>query len=124
MNWKKALGFGVLIWVIMFVVFSILVGYGLMTSEETGWGLWSIVALIIMLLVTYVAARNIAPGNYGLALGYGVVFAVVGIILDYFISTKFVPNMFSAMSYWVSYIILALVPLSAVKKTVVQNSQM
>lgn len=119
MNWKKALGFGALIWVVMFIVISILVGYGLVTSNDSGWSLWSIVTLAVTVLVTYLAARNVAPVSYSQAISYGLVFAVVGIILDYFISTRFAPNIFSSLSYWVSYLILALVPLSVVNKSAV-----
>jgi hypothetical protein len=120
MNWKKALGFGALIWIIMFVVISVFVGYGWVTSDESGWSMWSILTLAVTVLVTYFIARKIAPASYGLALGYGVAFAVVGIILDYFISTRFAPNIFSSTSYWMSYIILALTPLSVVKKATEQ----
>lgn len=116
-NWKKALGLGVLVWIIMFVVYSVLIGYGLMSSEESGWTLWGIVAIIITLLVTYFAARKVAPESYSIAFGYGLVFAVVGIILDYFITIKFAPNVFSSTAYWISYLLLAVTPLSVVKRS-------
>ncbi len=111
MNWKKALGFGALIWVIMFITISALVGYGLSTDA-----MFTIVVTIISLVVAYLAARNLAPNGYGLAILYGLIFAVVGIVLDFLISQRFAPDMFSSAYYWLSYLLIVLVPLLAVKK--------
>ena len=114
-NWKKALGFGALIWIIMFVVISALVAYG---APSGGLSMtWNVVVTVISLAVAYLCARNVAPKSYSVALGYGLVFAAVGIILDFLISQRFAPGMFSSMAYWVSYILLVFVPLLAVKKT-------
>jgi hypothetical protein len=111
MNWKKAIGFGVLVWIVMFVVISAFVSYGI-TSGMT----MTVVATAVSLVVAYVAARNIAPESYGMALWYGLVFAAVGIVLDFLISQRFAPGMFSNVSYWVNYLLVVLVPMLAVKK--------
>ena len=110
-NWKKALGFGALIWVIMFITISALVGYGLSSDS-----MFTIVVTAISLVVAYLAARNLAPNGYYLAIQYGLIFAAVGIVLDFLISQKFSPDMFSSAYYWLSYVLIALVPLLAVKK--------
>ena len=115
MNWKKALGFGVLIWVVMFILISIFIAYNMTVGL-----LVNAVVTIVTLVVAYFLARNIAPSGSGIALKYGLVFAVVGIVLDYLISQKFAPGMFASVWYWVYYVLLLLVPLLAVKKTMVQ----
>jgi hypothetical protein len=124
MNWKKALGFGALIWVIMFVVISVFVAYGAVSGNLSM--TFGVAATVISLVVAYFAARNLAPKNYSFALGYGLIFAVVGIILDFLISQKFAPDIFSSVPYWLNYVLLVLVPILAVKKVpaqVVESAQ-
>jgi len=110
-NWKKAIGFGVLIWIIMFVTASIFVAYGVQSGT-----VMSLVILLVTLLAAYFCARNLVPTRCGQALGYGLVFAVIGIVLDFVISSRFVGGMFSSMWYWVSYALVVLTPCIAVKK--------
>ena len=122
MSWKKALGFGALIWAIMFVVVSILVAYGFVASGG-GSTLFSWLLAILSLVVTYVAAMYIAPKSSMEAIQYGLVFAVVGIILDFLISQRFAPGMFSSVPYWVTYVLMVFVPLLGVKKMPAQMGQ-
>jgi len=124
MNWKKALGFGTLIWIIMFIMISVFVAYGLMSGNLSM--TLGVAVTIISLIVAYFATRNLAPKSYGLALVYGLVFAAVGIVLDFLISQKFAPDMFSSVFYWLSYFLLIIVPMLAVKKVpaqVLESSQ-
>ncbi|KKT01264.1 MAG: hypothetical protein UW07_C0039G0009 [Candidatus Nomurabacteria bacterium GW2011_GWF2_43_8] len=115
MNWKKALGFGVLIWIVIFVLASAFMAYGL----ESG-TLFNVLLTILCLISIYIVARYIAPASYGIALQYGLAFAVIGIVLDYLITAKFAPYIFSSVYYWVGYVLSVFVPLLAVKKTMVQ----
>ena len=119
-NWKKGILFGLLIWAIMFVVVSILVAYKMPQTL-----LFTIIVTVASLVAGYLCAKNIVPKNYMEALEYGVIFAIVGIILDFLISKRFAPDIFISISYWVSYILIMLVPLLTVKKmrTEPQNPQ-
>lgn len=121
MNWKKALGFGALVWIIMFIVVSIFIAYGAPSGELPS--PLNIVLTIISLVTVYIVSRYLALGNYNMALGYGLVFAVVGIVLDFLISQRFAPGMFSSVYYWVSYLLIVFVPLLAVKKVPEQVQQ-
>ncbi len=112
MNWKKALGFAVLIWIAVFVIASIFVALGMPSGSMT----FNLILAVLSLVVVYLAAKRIAPATSGIAIQYGLIFAVVGIILDFIITTKFAPNIFSTTSYWVSYILGVFVPIFAVKK--------
>ncbi len=113
MNWKKAIGFGVLIWVIMFVVVFVFAVLNMPFNTTT-----DILMTIIVLLVVYILARYATPKTYGTALGYGLVFTAVGIIIDFLVNTIFASGMLGLNNiyYWISYALVALVPLLAVKK--------
>ena len=117
MNWKKSLGFGALIWAIMFVVISFLVAYKLVESGG-GSTVMSVVLIIVSLVLAYLFAKNVSPKNMTEAMSYGLTFAVVGIVLDFIISQRFAPGMFNSVYYWISYVLMVFVPMLAVKKTV------
>ncbi len=119
-NWKKGLGFGAIVWAIMFIVVCILLAYKMPQNM-----LFTVITTVITLIAVFFLAKNIAPKNYMEALKYGVVFAVVGIILDFLISRMFAPNIFNEVYYWVSYLLIILVPLLTVKKLKIesQNTQ-
>ncbi len=111
MNWKKAIGFGVLLWIIMFVVVSVLVGFDVYKY------LWvQVVAAIIAGVVSLVLAGYVKPHKAGLALGYGLTWVIVGIILDLIITTRFDPTVFSSWILWLGYALVLLAPLLKVRK--------
>jgi len=114
MNWKKALMFGALVWIIMFVVVSIFIAYGAPSGSLSM--TLNIIVTVIGLVAVYLVVRYLAPQSYSIAIQYGLVFAVIGVVLDFLISQKFAPGMFSSIFYWVSYVLVVLVPLLAVKK--------
>ncbi len=112
MNWKKGVWFALLLWIIMFVVASIFVAFGVSS------GAWmSIIMLAIIAVLAFVFAGYVSPKTTGQAFSYGLLWAIVGIFLDYVISNKFVPDMFASTYYWVSYLLVVLVPFLAIKKT-------
>jgi len=116
LNWKKALGFGVLVWIIMFVVISTLVAYQVVPSGG-GSTMMSIAMVVVSLVIVYLFAQFfVAPKSPTEAMQYGLVFAVVGIILDLLVSQRFAPGMFASVVYWVNYILMIFVPLLVVKK--------
>ena len=110
-NWKKGLGFGIIVWAVMFIVVCILLAYKMPQNM-----LFTVIVTAITLVAVFFFAKNIAPKNYVEALEYGVVFVIVGIILDFLISRMFAPNIFKEVSYWVSCLLVALIPLLTVKK--------
>jgi len=118
MNWKKGILFGLLVWAIMFIVVCVLLAYKMPQNM-----LFTIITTIITLVAVYFLVRNIAPKSYLEAIEYGLIFAVIGIILDFLISKRFAPDIFVSVSYWVSYVLVVLVPLLTVKKMASTESQ-
>ena len=113
LNWKKGIMFGALVWAVMFIVVCILLAYKMPQNM-----IFSVIVTAISLLAVYFLAKNIAPKSFGQAIKYGLIFAIVGIILDFLISSKFAPNIFDSMSYWISYLLIVFVPMLAVKKNI------
>ena len=99
----------------MFVVISVLIAYEVIASNEMSTSL-SVALTLLSLVLVYVAARYIVPQGMSEALQYGLAFAVVGVVLDFLISAKFAPDMFSSALYWIGYALIIFVPLLAVKK--------
>jgi hypothetical protein len=112
MNWKKGILFGVVVWAIMFVIACIFVAYKVPSNST----FFNIVLTVLSAIAILIVAGFVAPKNAGQALGYGILFAVVGIILDFLISSKFAPGMFRSSYYWLSYILVIILPLFRVKR--------
>ena len=111
MNVKNTLVFGAVIWVIMFAVASAFAGY------KVGDQLWAqIIIMLATAAVAYLFARPAAPHSAASALLFGVIWAALGLVLDYIISRKFAPGLYSQWPYWVSYALIVLAPLLAIKK--------
>ncbi len=112
MNWKKGVIFGVLIWILMFVIVSIFVGFKIYGST------WMhIITAIIAGAISYVFAGKIKPNKAKLALSYGLAWVLIGVILDALITMRSNPAIFSSRSLWLGYILVLLAPLLQVKKS-------
>lgn len=105
-NWTRGLGYGALIWLILFALTSALVGFEAMNTFN-GQALTMSVAAIL----TYGLSYSIRPVDGYHAFGYGFLWAVVGILLDLVITFQFNPAVFSTWQYWVSYALVLFVPM-------------
>jgi hypothetical protein len=110
-NWKKAIGFGVLLWVLMFVIVSIFVAFKIV--DLTG---MNIVIAIIAGLISLILAGYVKPDKASTALSYGLSWVVIGIILDAVVTLRFNPAIFTDWSLWLGYVLVLLAPVSKVKK--------
>lgn len=111
MDWKKAIGFGALLWLILFAVASLFVGFKVM---ETLWA--RVVIVVISGALAYVLAGKIKPTKAAVALQYSGVWVVTGLVLDAIITTRFAPAVFQDWSLWLGYALVLLIPLAQVKK--------
>ena len=110
MNWKKAIGFGILIWLIMFALVSATLGWYDM--------LWfKIVLAIIAGIISLILAGYVKPSSMGKALAYGLVWVIIGVILDLIITMRFNGGIFSEWTLWLGYVLVLLAPALRVKKS-------
>ena len=108
-SWAKALGFGLLIWMIMFISAAILL-LGLKFSLSVG---TLLVLSIIAGLVSYSFGNVVDPQNATQALGYGTVWAATGLLLDLLVSNQQQPGIFQIWAYWLGYALVLFMPLTA-----------
>ena len=104
-NWYKALGFGLGIWAIAFGLVAVAFGLGIFASVWTQVGIAAIIAV-----VTYAFASGTRADNLGQALGYGAVFAAVGIALDLIVSQQLVSGLFGLWTYYLAYAAILFAP--------------
>ena len=109
MNWRKAIGFGAALWVIMFALVSALIAFKLYPS-------YPILAAVLGGVVSYVLAGYAKPASNNEALSFGATWVVVGVALDWLITTRFSPAIFGMWTLWLGYGLVLLVPLLRVKK--------
>jgi len=104
-NWLKAISFGIMIWAIMFALTWATIGLGIFGS------VWTQVALAVIAgIASYTFAMNTKASDMGPALGYGAMFAVIGIVLDLIISRVFVAGLFSLWTYYLAYAAILFAP--------------
>ncbi|MDE2399983.1 MAG: hypothetical protein KGL67_03175 [Patescibacteria group bacterium] len=105
-NWTKALGFGALIWLIMFALVSAFVGFNIYEAL-----LSKIIFVLAAGLLSYLCVRNVKTASLGRAFEYGLTWVAVGVVLDLLVSMQFNPTMLLAWEYWVSYAFILFVPM-------------
>jgi hypothetical protein len=105
-SWAKAIGYGVSIWLVMFIIAAILVsGMSVALSNGT----WLTLAIVAG-IVSYLFALGTEAATSAQALGYGLAWAVVGMILDAIISRRFQSNIFGLWEYYFGYALVLLAP--------------
>lgn len=115
MSWKKVLGFGVLLWIIMFVLVSAFLAFKFYPPKGPSW--MAIVMAVVSGVIAYIFAGKLKPASLGQALGYGIFWVVVCVILDFLITKQFENTIFSQWTIWLSYLLVLLAPLLQVTKT-------
>ncbi|OGG59978.1 hypothetical protein A2765_00745 [Candidatus Kaiserbacteria bacterium RIFCSPHIGHO2_01_FULL_56_24] len=108
MGWlTRAVGWGVVIYAVMYLVWSGLVIYGLSL------GLLSLAIRIITLaLITTIAARSLRRADWKDILPFSISWAIVAAILDAVFLVPFSGwELYASWSVWVGYALVAIVPL-------------
>src|SRR3990167_5360447 len=111
MNIGKSVGLGVVCWVIMLVAMFLFVA--LKQGDSV---VFQLLSAVIGGIAAYWLAGYLKPETMGTALGYGVVFVVVGVILDWLISERFMDGILSMWTTWFGYVLVLLAPLMKVGK--------
>ena len=111
MKWKKAFAGGALLWVLMFVIISIFVGFGIYQYSLVVW-----LGAIIAGAISFIMAGWVEPDSYGQAFGYGLVWVIVALILDWIVTARFSPDIFSESALWLGYLLVLLAPQLRVNK--------
>lgn len=106
MNWKKGMGFGVLLWIIMFVVVSIFIAFD---AYEGQW-ISELLITIIGGVVAYVLAGFLKLKTTQDAFQTGLIFVVTSLILDAVITLRFNGQIFLTIWLWISYLLVLLAP--------------
>lgn len=112
MNWKKAAGFGILLWLIMFAFVSAFLSFYTFTWMR-------ILCAFVAGVISFVLAHYARPTSAGQALGYGLSWVIVGVILDLLITMRFNATFFTDMYLWLGYLLAFLAPLLRIKKSAV-----
>jgi hypothetical protein len=111
MNWKKAIGFGVLLWVLMFVIVSIFIAFDIYRFS-----VMEIITAVIGGIISFILAGYIRPSKIGKALVYGLIFVIISVILDAIVTMRFNPAIFNSWTMWLSYALVLLAPALRAKK--------
>lgn len=112
MDFKKAIGFGLLLWVIIFVVVSVFIAFDIYNST-----LMHIITAIIAGAISLIFANYLKPKNVQLALSYSLSWVIIAVILDAIITMRFNSQIFMMKSLWLGYALVLLTPLLRVKKS-------
>lgn len=105
------LGFGVLLWVLMFVIVSVFIAFKLYP------GATEIVIAVIAGVVSYILAGYAKPKDMTEALKFGGSWVVVGLILDALVTMRFNPAIFGVWTLWLGYGLALVAPTLRVKKS-------
>src|SRR3989344_3217203 len=110
MGWfSKAIGWGIVIYAVMYLVWSGLVIYGLSLGY-----LSLIVRLLVLFFITMIAARSLRLGNWKDVFPYSVVWAIVAAILDGLFLVPFSGwGLYSSLSVWFGYAVFLLLRIAS-----------
>ena len=111
MDWKKAIGFGAILWILMFAIVSVFIGFKIYDNAYM-----KVLTALIVGLISYILAGYVKPEKAVLALSYGLSWVVTGIILDLIITMRFNPLIFLSKGLWLGYLLVLSAPLLQVKK--------
>lgn len=105
-SWSKALGFGALIWAVMFAITSAFVGFGFNMNSM----LWSLITAGVSGVLAYFFSGYIKTFGSWQALGYGLSWVIVGVTLDLIITRQFNSAIFGTWEYSVGYALVLFAP--------------
>lgn len=112
MKWIKVIGFGVLLWILMFAIVSAFIAFDIYKF------VWmQAITAIVAGIISFILAGKIKPDKLSLAISYGLIWVIAGLILDATVTMKFNSEIFLSWSLWAGYILILLAPVLRIKKS-------
>lgn len=112
MNYKKLIGYGLLIWVVAYLIACVFVAY-----KASDGLLAKVVILVAVIVAALFAGRKVKPNSVTNALKYSVSWLVIALLMDCLLTVPFTGwQIFASWDMWVGYAIVALAPLVSIKK--------
>lgn len=116
MNLLKFLGFGVLIWDIVFITDAVLKTFGILPS------LIMQTVFIIIVITTFLLTENLEINTVKKVFKYGIAWALVMIILDAVVAACCLGwDSFSQYDTWINYGLVAFTPIFTIRLKESQN---
>ncbi len=110
MDWKKLVGYGVGIYVVMFMFWSLLVAF---EQGEAQWGWYA--SFVVLAVVAHLASAKLCTKNPIEIIKYSAGWVVIMAVLDWTISARFAEaELFTNWELYVGYAILLLAPLTVI----------
>jgi hypothetical protein len=97
-NWVKGFGFGLVVWAIMLIVALALGFVGLGATLTT-----NLIVAFVAAVVAYAFTQLVHPETFGQAAGYGLLWAVIGFVLDFAIMHTFDTSVLASVQYWLLF---------------------
>lgn len=104
MDYKKAVGLGILFWVIMFGAVSIILPW----YDKFVWA--KVLIAVFAGILTFTLSQYLKIENYSDALLFGMIIVVVSIGLDIAIVTRFNAEIFTYWQLWLGYALALFAP--------------
>jgi hypothetical protein len=111
MNYKKLIGFGILLWITAFAIASVFVGAKAIDSIAA-----KITVPIVVGIAAFFVGKNLKLKSIPETLKYSVVWIVIGVLLDMAVTVPFTGwGIFAEWNVWLGYFFVLTAPLLATK---------
>lgn len=110
MNFGKAIGWGIVLWVVAFILSIVFSGFGNSIIAN-------LIAVLLVGVVAWLLARNfVKPKSAGEGFGYGVVWVVIMFLIAFILSALNKTPLTLNLTTLVAYVLVLIAPALAVKK--------
>lgn len=107
MKWKLLLGWGIVIYSVAFLTWSILIAYGI-----SGGIIPKAASLLILMVVSAIAGRSLHFSSWEDILPYSFIWALIIAALDGLMAVPYVGwKIYAELGVWIGYTVVIIVPL-------------
>jgi len=120
MKWLKIIGYGLLVWIFIFVLVSIFIGFKFTNRYVVNGAVY-----VLIIAAGFILGRKITVKGWGEAAVVGLLWVLGGLVLDLIITVRFTGyEIFKEWMMWLGYAILFVVAILGTKKettSIIQN---
>ncbi len=118
-NFGRAIGFGILLWIIVFALSALAMAVG-----WTGFAVVGFIIAVIAGILAFVFAGYVHEDNALMAFYTSLTFVVITAVLDLVITMRFSSTIFSQWTLWLGYALIFIAPFMQVGNAMNPNMRM